>query len=105
MQRHMFNQFALLACLLIKANASTKMPGADLEVSKKLEILNSGEVRSRRNTLEEKRIESKIKNGESKSDSTITIKKTLLPLQTSSKRLILIALITDHVMQNQQIKP
>ena len=55
MQRHMFNHFALLACLLIKANASTKMPGADLEVSKKLEIPNNREVRSRRNTLEEKR--------------------------------------------------
>ena len=105
MQRHMFNHFSLLACLLIKANAPTKMPGADLEVSKKLEILNNGEVRSRRSTLEEKRIEGKMKNGENESDSTITIEKTLLPLQTSGKRIILIALVTDHAMQKQQIEP
>ena len=46
-----------------------------------------------------------MKNGENEIDSTITIMKTLLPLQTSSTRMILIALIKNLAMQNQQLKP
>ena len=56
MQQHVFNYFALLACLL--RERINKTPTV-LEVSNKQEILNKREVRSRKNTPEEERKQNK----------------------------------------------